>query len=1030
LKTPVEIAEVQGALVVQLTLGGKYRQAITTGLEALAILGIEVATTDSETALQRELDRYREAFTGREIPSLLDAPGVQSPEVTVALGLLANLAPLCYIADPPLCRISTVKMVNLSLTHGHTPDSAFGYAFFGLLHSSVLHDYAAAYSFGSLAIELSEKYADAAQLCRVTHVFCAFLNHWVRPLGEFDGPNRRGFQAGLQSGELQFAGYHRYNRALCLFHLGTSLSELTPELSELARFSRSTGNQHATDPVVAVMRVTADLTGATPDAFTSAIGDIADRAFYEDLIARRAMPAVCHYDILNSQALYLHGRLEDAHHCSQRAEANLSYIAGHVAGAVHAFYAALIELALAEEAGAEAREELVARAGRRHGQLQRWADSCADNFLHKALLVEAEAARLQGETWRAADLYDHAIEAAGRHGYLQEEALARERGGLFWLGLGRRKIAAIYLSEAHHGYQLWGAAQKAGLMAERHGEVIAGATVASRSPGTTTMPHLTLLSSTGAALDFAAVMRASQAISRGVDLTELVKKLVQIAVETAGAQRGTLLLSRNGELGIEAASSREHGSLRYRPALRLEESTDVPPGVVSFVARTRQALLVADALEDPRFARDEIVRRSRPRSILAVPITSHGELAGVLYLEHGQAPNVFSTDRAEILQNLAAQAAISLENAGLYEEQKRSEDALRTALAEVERLKLQLEQENIYLQEEIEAEQNFGEILGQSDTIKTVTQAIATVAPTDVNVLITGETGTGKELVARALHNLSARHQKPLIKVNCASVPKDLFESEFFGHVKGAFTGALRNRVGRFELADEGTLFLDEVGEIPIEIQSKLLRVLQEGEFERIGEETTRRVSARIVAATNRDLKQEIAAGRFREDLYYRLNVFPIEVAPLRRRRSDIPRLADHFLRTAAKTLGRPRPQLTMADVERLQRYDWPGNIRELQNVIERAVILAQGDVLHFDISAAPTAPAEPPHGDFTGPTAPPIMREPDRKERDRAAIVAALEQAGGKVAGPGGAAELLGVKPTTLAYRIKALGVGKLKRS
>ena len=239
-------------------------------------------------------------------------------------------------------------------------------------------------------------------------------------------------------------------------------------------------------------------------------------------------------------------------------------------------------------------------------------------------------------------------------------------------------------------------------------------------------------------------------------------------------------------------------------------------------------------------------------------------------------------------------------------------------------LKSRLEQENLYLQEEIQVDHNFGEILGESAAIKNVIKAIETVAPTDVNVVITGETGTGKELVARALHNLSSRKHKTLIKVNCASIPKELFESEFFGHVRGAFTGALRDRVGRFELADKGTLFLDEVGEIPLDTQSKLLRVLQEGEFERIGEERTRKVDVRIMAATNRDLKAEVEAGRFRQDLYYRLNVFPIEVVPLRRRKEDIPGLATHYLRHAARKLKRSCPPLTQAGVLQLLNYAWP----------------------------------------------------------------------------------------------------------
>ena len=351
---------------------------------------------------------------------------------------------------------------------------------------------------------------------------------------------------------------------------------------------------------------------------------------------------------------------------------------------------------------------------------------------------------------------------------------------------------------------------------------------------------------------------------------------------------------------------------------------------------------------------------------------------------------------------------------------RRAEKELRRALAEVRELKNRLQAENLYLREEIGTGHRFGEIIGEAAAMKDLKEAIETVAPTGANVLVTGETGTGKELVARALHNLSRRKRKTLIKVNCASIPKELFESEFFGHVRGAFTGAIRDRVGRFQLADRGTLFLDEVGEIPLEMQSKLLRVLQEGQFERVGSEKTHQVDVRIIAASNRNLDKEIEAGRFRQDLYYRLNVFPIEVAPLRDRMDDIQALAKHFLELACKEFNVHRRRLTQAGVVDLQGYDWPGNVRELRNVIERSVITSKSTVLRFDLPAN-----EPGQGSATA-TGPVPYRELRRRERDN--LLAALEATAWKIHGPGGAAELLQVKPTTLASRVKKMGLEKPK--
>lgn len=352
-------------------------------------------------------------------------------------------------------------------------------------------------------------------------------------------------------------------------------------------------------------------------------------------------------------------------------------------------------------------------------------------------------------------------------------------------------------------------------------------------------------------------------------------------------------------------------------------------------------------------------------------------------------------------------------------------EKLHSALAEVDRLRERLELENAYLQEEIRTETNPRGIIGQSEAIQKTLRQVKLVAPTTAAVMITGESGTGKELIARAIHEASNRSDRPLIRVNCAAIPRDLFESEFFGHVRGAFTGAMRDRVGRFELADGGTLFLDEIGEIPLELQGKLLRVLQEGNFERVGEERTRTVDVRLIAATNRDLKQEVQRGRFREDLYFRLNVFPVESVPLRERREDIPLLAQHFVTRESEAL-KSDLRLSGGDARRLVRYDWPGNVRELQNVIERGAILAQNGRLRIDLPETSGLPA--PSGSARAETEirPAVMTASEMRDHERANIMAALAACSGKVFGPGGAAEMLDIKPTTLASRIKALGIAK----
>jgi DNA-binding NtrC family response regulator len=359
---------------------------------------------------------------------------------------------------------------------------------------------------------------------------------------------------------------------------------------------------------------------------------------------------------------------------------------------------------------------------------------------------------------------------------------------------------------------------------------------------------------------------------------------------------------------------------------------------------------------------------------------------------------------------------------------RESEETARRAFEEIEQLKTQLELENTYLQEEVKEAKEFGDIIGKSQVLRRLLHQVETVARTDANVLILGETGTGKELVAREIHQHSRRSERPLIRVNCASIPRELYESEFFGHVRGSFTGALRDRAGRFEAANGGTLLLDEVGEIPLELQSKFLRVLQEGQYERVGEERTRNVDVRIIAATNRNLQMEVQAGRFRQDLYYRLNVFPIEVAPLRKRKEDIPLLAAHFLDKAAKKLKVRPARLTQAHFLQLQGYDWPGNVRELQNRMERALILAENGVMYLDLPSgqAPPESAVPPPAATARPANVEILSDIEFRQRERDNVLAALNKTNWKIHGSGGAAELLGLKPTTLIARIKKFGFAK----
>jgi PAS domain S-box-containing protein len=376
--------------------------------------------------------------------------------------------------------------------------------------------------------------------------------------------------------------------------------------------------------------------------------------------------------------------------------------------------------------------------------------------------------------------------------------------------------------------------------------------------------------------------------------------------------------------------------------------------------------------------------------------------------------------RGQALADSEGHAARVLGMAVDITDRKHVEETLQKTLEEVRRLKENTEAENIYLRQEVSEVYRFGEIVSGSDAICAVLKQAEQVALTDTSVLITGETGTGKELLARAVHARSKRNDRPLVKLNCASLPASLVESELFGHEKGAFTGATNKRIGRFELADNGTIFLDEIGELPLELQAKLLRVLQEGEFERVGSSRTTKVNVRVIAATNRDLRRAVREKSFREDLYFRLNVYPINMPPLRQRKEDIGLLAMAFLNETSRRLGRSFGGLPQKVIEALQQYDWPGNVRELQNVVERAAVISTGTVLELPEGWQALKGEQPTERDDRSVTL---------KELERDHIVRVLQRTHWRIEGGRGAAAILGINPSTLRSRMQKLGIQRSER-
>jgi len=408
----------------------------------------------------------------------------------------------------------------------------------------------------------------------------------------------------------------------------------------------------------------------------------------------------------------------------------------------------------------------------------------------------------------------------------------------------------------------------------------------------------------------------------------------------------------------------------------------------------------------------QMAMREGLKSFCFLPLISRNRAIGVLVVGRLR-DDAFTPADTSFLSQVASEIALAVENALAYRE--------------IQELKEQLSKEKLYLEGEIRTEMNFAQIIGNSASLRRVLKEVETVAPTDSTVLIYGETGTGKELIARAIHDLSPRSSKPFVKLNCAAIPTGLLESELFGHEKGAFTGAIAQRIGRFEVADGGTIFLDEIGEIPLELQTKLLRVLQEREFERLGSSRTLRTNARLIAATNRDLEAMVSEQKFRSDLFFRLNVFPVHVPPLRERQGDIPLLVRHFTQQFSRRMNKIIETIPSATMDALSRYHWPGNIRELQNVIERAVIVSTGPALSVDVAdlkfpkgGHPEEVAVPRNSKTNGALHS-VLEETERQQ-----ILQALKKSNWVVAGPNGAAALLGMNRSTLQVRIRKLGISR----
>ena len=977
------------------TLLGAGERAVTVALECLRHVGIAWSAHPSDVETRGEYERIWSLVGAHAIEDLVNLPLMQDPDVLATLDILAKLSLPAEYVDENLVALSIFRATTLSLERGNNDIAPVSYAGMGMIASARFGDHERGYRFAKMACDLVERHGLSHFAGRVYNRYSVVVP-WTRPLLEAIEPARRGFQLAAQHGEPAFASYACRNLVSVLLARGHPLEQVEHEAGKGLAFVLPFG--FYLDRVSAPLALVRTLRGKTATFGSLDDGRFTEKSFEERATGEPARTFLeCYYWLRKLQARFFAGDYVSALTAAEevgRWYARSASLSLHVVEkSEYQFFAALSHAASCQPTGSapyDRHEEVLKTHAR---ELRNLAASCPDNFEARATLVGAEIARLEGRERDAERLYEAAVTSARENELIHDEALANELAARFYAARSLDRIARVYLRDARDGYRQWGADGKVRQLEAQY-PYLTHEQPASDPTHTVMTPveHL----------DLSTVLKVSQAVQGETDLETLIAAVMRLAVEHAGAERGLLILPHGDSYRIEARATSSHDGVTIDLRQESVEASDLPRSVFQYVLRTRERVLLGGTSAATELADDEYLRRHHARSVLCIPLLKQTRLAGILYLENTLTSDVFTPGRMALLEVLASDAAISLENARLYRE--------------VNALKDQLYKENLVLRDEVDRTSMFEEIVGTSAALKPVLARVAKVARTDSTVLITGETGTGKELVARAIHRRSARASQSFVSVNCAAVPRELIASELFGHEKGAFTGATQRRLGRFELAHGGTIFLDEVGELPMETQVSLLRVLQEREFERVGGSASVRVNVRVIAATNRDLPDAIDAGAFRGDLFYRLNVFPIAVPALRERADDIPLLVEYFIdryaRNAAKTIRR----VNKRTLDHLRSYPWPGNVRELQNVIERSVIVCDTDEFTVDESWLSARPSIEGRLALSGTVA----------AHEKTLIEDALRACGGRVYGPSGAAARLGIPRSTLESRIRALKITK----
>ena len=1030
------------------TTRGELKKAMETGEEILEKLGCNL-THLSLDQWQQTLVQIKPSLAGKSAEEVMQFEPLTQPLSKVLVHILYELhlpySEAGVTLDDGLWQPIALKRISFLLNHFHPKQSPESYGLLGMIYCVYMQDFEFGYELGRLGIQLMEALDLKEINCRVSGGFNGGTRSYREPLSATLDPLLEAHKMGIETGDFFYAGRSAVVRCQIAFMCGKELNWLKGELSTLKlaleKIDYIIGSPHAE-----MLMKTVTILMEEPSSLSSGIMDQYHRvtsteySYYEQ--------SSFNYQKLVLQTLF--GEYEAARETVFEMINLMKTYKDSLIDPLANCYRSLALLAVCGQVPDREKEEILTQVHEHQDTLEKLARSAPPNYLHKYHLVEAERMRvLEGEPDTIMHHYDQAIALARESEFIHEEALADELAARYLLNQGQNDAARTYLRSALEKYEAWGAKRKV-------------AHLKSRYPGLIADGRAEVAASPSANLDLATMLKASEAISSTLELEPLLEILLGILMENVGAQTAALILETEGQSLIAARGSTEQVECFLPLSLPVEKVGSISLSVISWVKQTREHLVLDNAAREERFAEDDYIKRERPKSILCAPITHKSSLNGIIYLENNLVEGAFTPRRLEVIKHLSSQIAISLENARLHENLKRTEaeyrgifenategiyrtsqdgrflsanpamarlfgysspkellasitdvghqlyvnperrhqfldlirhrrpvsdfeveffrkdgstfwaslharpiydetgalrfiDGIISDVTEQKNRMEALHEENVRLRSNIKDRFRFGDIIGKSEPMQQVYELILQAASTDVNVILYGETGTGKELVSKAIHEASDRKEQIFFPVNLGALPENLIESEFFGHKKGAFTGATLDKLGYLDLTDQGTLFLDELGEIDLNTQAKLLRALEGGGFTPVGGTTVKQSDVRIIAVTNRDLLEQVREGLVREDFFYRVHVLPISLPSLRERKEDIPLLVDHFLkRYEYQEKG---PPITGHVLESMMAYDWPGNVRELQNTLHRYVTLKRLDFLGAPLRAPAPSP-------------------------------------------------------------------------